>query len=521
MSLRGRLLLLLVALLLVGGIGAGVGAGFIASRDRQNNALRELAAARLRAEQLTTAYVEQINGLTAYIVSNGNDVLLGPYNDGVRASQRLTAQLRAGAHLAPGVRQELDRLDTLVAYLRDRAVTPAITLLKMQRRDDAIKTLLAPGVSAQGVDVRTRLDRIGVDIDRSIKRHNDKRNTLNAWLLGNAIGTLVALALSVLAAAILIDRWTKRPIDAIAAAVRKVRAGGLTTEVPPVGPPELAALGRDVDEMRARIIRELTETIRAREALEQNATVLLALRGLLEPEPRGVPAGWSVATGVRPAEGFVAGDSYDVALLPDGKLALVVIDIAGHGAVSAVTSLRCQELIGVALADGREPGDALGWLLEQMRDPGIELFFTAFVATIDPASGRCCYANAGHPSPLLTTDDGVVTLAPTGPIVGPIAAAWDSEEITIAPGGALAVYTDGLTDPRNVDEEHSPVERLTELLEDREVQPREIVERLLDGLELRNVGRLRDDVTLLVLCRATGDHTTERRMADTAHPADA
>jgi serine phosphatase RsbU (regulator of sigma subunit) len=83
------------------------------------------------------------------------------------------------------------------------------------------------------------------------------------------------------------------------------------------------------------------------------------------------------------------------------------------------------------------------------------------------------------------------------------------------------VYTDGLTDPRNVDEEHSPVERLTELLEDREVQPREIVERLLDGLELRNVGRLRDDVTLLVLCRATGNHTTERRMADTTHPAGA
>ena len=59
----------------------------------------------------------------------------------------------------------------------------------------------------------------------------------------------------------------------------------MTTKVPAVGPPELAALGHYVDQMRARIIRELTESVRAREALEQNAAVVLALRKLLEPEP--------------------------------------------------------------------------------------------------------------------------------------------------------------------------------------------------------------------------------------------
>jgi serine phosphatase RsbU (regulator of sigma subunit) len=275
----------------------------------------------------------------------------------------------------------------------------------------------------------------------------------------------------------------------------------LTTEVPAVGPPELAALGRDVDQMRARIIRELTESVRAREALEQNAAVVLALRKLLEPVSTGVPEGWSVATGLRPAEGFLAGDSYDVALLPDGHFALILIDVAGHGAVSAVTSLRCQELLGVALADGRKPGDALGWLLEQMRDPGIELFFTAFVATVDAESGQCRYANAGHPAPLLAYDGGVLELAPTGPIVGPIPTTWDTEEVLLAPGCALAIYTDGLTDPRNHGDEESMIQRLTELLEDPTVPPGDTVHLLLDGLDLRNAGRLRDDVTLVVVRR--------------------
>jgi sigma-B regulation protein RsbU (phosphoserine phosphatase) len=501
MSLRGRLLLLVAALLVLVAAGGGVGAALVAARDRQNNALRELTTARLRSEQLTTSYAEQRNALTAYIVNDPTEFLLRQYTDAVEASQRLTAALRSDVRAAPRLRLELDRIQKQVGSLRDRAVTPAIELFKMRRREEAIRKLLGPGVAEEAVQLRDRLNQLGVDIDHAVKQHSSDRNSLNGWLQADAIATLAALGIALPAAAILIARWTKRPIDMIAAAVRQVRAGALTTQVPSVGPPELAALGRDVDEMRAQIIRELTQNIRAREALEQNAAVVLTLRRLLEPEPRAVPVGWKVATGVRPAEGFVAGDSYDVALLPDGNVAFVVIDIAGHGAVSAVSSLRCQELLGVALADGRKPGDALGWLLEQMRDPGIELFFTAFVAVVEPDSGRCWYANAGHPSPLLATERGVVSLAPTGPLVGPIPTTWRTEETVLTPGSALAVYTDGLTDPRNVDTEHSPLLRLTELLENPEVLPAEIVERLLDGLELRNAGRLRDDVTLLVVSR--------------------
>ncbi len=506
MSLRGRLLLLLVALLLVGGAGGAAGASLVGARDRQNTLVRELGTARLRTEQLTASYSDQTNSLTAYIVGNGSDFLLQPYRAAQATSERLTTQLHADLRAAPQLRPKLQQIRTGIESLRDHHVTPAIALLQQNRRDEALATLLGPDVIPTATRLRDELAALGTGIDRSIKQHTSDRNAVNGWLQTDSLATIVALGVCMLVAAVLIDRWTKRPIDTIAAAVRKVRSGALTTEVPAVGPPELAALGHDVDEMRARIIRELTDNIRAREALEQNATVVLALRRLLEPELTGIPTGWKIATGLRPAEGFVAGDSYDIALLPNGALALVVIDVAGHGAVSAVTSLRCQELLGVALADGREPGDAISWLLEQIRDPGIELFFTAFVAIVDPESGRCRYANAGHPAPLVTTEEGVAALGPTGPIVGPIPTVWRTEESVIAPGRSFAVYTDGLTDPRHLEtEEQPPLAYLEDLLQDGSVQPDEIVERLLGSLELRNAGRLRDDVTLIVACRGAGD----------------
>lgn len=495
--------MLLVVPLIVVAAGGSAGASVVGARDRQNAALHTLTTARLRSEQLTTAYAEQFQSLIAYFL-NPTDLVLNPYNEAQTTATRLTRSLQGNLRVAPRVLPDLDRIGRLAESLRSRAIDPALALMKANRRDDAFRLVLAPDVMAQANQLRGLLANLGRDIDREVRRHNAARNTLNGWLLADSIATLAALVACLLVSAALIDRWTKRPIDKIAAAVRAVHGGALGTEVPPVGPPELAALGHDVDEMRARIIRELTENVRAREALEQNASLVLALRRLLEPTPTGVPADWKVATGLRPAEGLVAGDSYDVALLPNGNFALVLVDIAGHGAVSAVTSLQCQELLGVALADGRPPGDAIAWLLEQMRDPGIELFFTAFVATIDPETGRCCYTNAGHPSPLLATGDGVVTLEPSGPIVGPIQATWHSEETVIEPGRALAIYTDGLTDPRHSDEETSVLQQLAELLEDPSVDPGEMVAAVLAGLESRNAGRLRDDVTLVVIQRAEG-----------------
>ena len=88
---------------------------------------------------------------------------------------------------------------------------------------------------------------------------------------------------------------------------------------------------------------------------------------------------------------------------------------------------------------------------------------------------------------------------------------WGTAETVIAAVRSFAVYTDGLTDPRHVEAEEAPLDRLEDLLRDGTVQPGEIVERLLGSLELHNAGRLRDDVTLIVVCRDAADDAHRQR----------
>jgi serine phosphatase RsbU (regulator of sigma subunit)/CHASE3 domain sensor protein len=502
MSLRRRLLLVFASILVIVAAGGATAATLAASRDRDNTVLRDLTAARRRVDELSTTFTEQQNAVITYLVGP-NTLLLGQYRDGIAASARLERDLRSDLKRYPHLRARIDAIEGDAQWLRRHAAEPVIRLVDQHRTRDAVPILISPAVGVRYDALRSGLRALGADIAHAESALNHHRDSLNRWFYVALFATLGAVALATVAAAVLMERWVKRPIDAIGAAARSVQQGALDTVVPAAGPPELAALGRDVDRMRARIIRELSETVRAREAIEQNAAVVLTLRRLLEPSPIALPADWHVAAGLRPAEGVVAGDSYDVARLADGRLSVVMIDIAGHGAVQAVAALRCQELLRIALGDGREPGDALGWLHEQIAGPGAELFFSAFVATVDVDSGVCRYANAGHPSPLVATDGTVTELDRTGPIVGPLQGTWATETTAIPPGSALAIYTDGLTDPRNVTPGDPPVEHLITLIRERGCSDAQgVVTRLLEDLETAALGRLRDDVTLLLLCRS-------------------
>jgi serine phosphatase RsbU (regulator of sigma subunit)/CHASE3 domain sensor protein len=502
MSLRRRLLLVFASILVIVAAGGATGATLAARRDRDNTVLRDLTAARRRVDELSTTFTEQQNAIITYLVGP-NGLLLEQYRDGIATSAGLERDLRSDLEHNPDLRKRVDAIESDARWLRANAADPVIRLVDQHRTAAAVPILTSAAVGARYDALRAGLRGLGADIGHAGTALDHHRSSLNRWFYVALFATLGAVALATVVAAFLMERWAKRPIDAIAAAARSVQQGALDTVVPAVGPPELAARGRDVDRMRARIIRELSETVRAREAIEQNAAVVLTLRRLLEPGPIALPADWNVAAGLRPAEGVVAGDSYDVARLADGRLSVVMIDIAGHGAVQAVAALRCQELLRIALSDGREPGDALGWLHEQIAGPGAELFFSAFVATVDTDSGVCRYANAGHPSPLVATDGALTELGRTGPIVGPLQGTWTTETTTIPPASVLAIYTDGLTDPRNVTLGDPPVDHLVALIRERGCSDAQgVVTRLLDELETAALGRLRDDVTLLLLCRS-------------------
>jgi sigma-B regulation protein RsbU (phosphoserine phosphatase) len=501
MQLRRRLLLLFVAIL--GGVVALGGAAAFVIRERDDAQLREreLSVALERVAQLGVAYVDQETGERGYALT-GVPAFLEPYTSGQVRAAALVRQLRSTMP-SRKVRTLLSTTERAAAKWRTGAAGPEIALRNSAGQDAAAEAVATGNGKALFDQVRAGLAALGTRLqadEQAAVAHLDTVRTTLSWLFAAICAVAVVGAV---AAALMIRRWVTRPIDALGREVRRVRAGALDSPIQASGPPELAMLALDIDAMRGRIQQQLAESERSRQAVEQSAAVVLTLRSQLEPDVSMLPQGWTVAATLRAAEGVVAGDCYDLFVMRDGWLALVVVDIAGHGATEGILALRAKEVLRTALTSGQTPGEALETTAAQLGDMGSEVFLTAFVAVIDTGDGRMRYANAGHPPALIMTGDAAVELGPTGPLVGLLTPGWGTAEAVIGPGHNLCAYTDGVIETRNVDNEFFGPERLLELLEGARCdEAPAVVKRCIDEVELFSPGGLRDDATIVVLCRS-------------------
>lgn len=209
-------------------------------------------------------------------------------------------------------------------------------------------------------------------------------------------------------------------------------------------------------------------------------------------------AGLEVAARYQPATTYqLGGDWWDAIELPGGRIALAVGDVAGHGvsAASAMTQLRIA--LRAYLFEGHDPGlclDRVDLLMEGLLDQRVA---TAVAAVLDPATGVCRIANAGHPAPLVVRDGTAVEAGVVPrPLLGLGSGTATSAELTLAPGSTLLVYTDGLVERRGTDLEER-VARLRELAG--RTHPGPSLDGWVDGLLELHPDLPTDDTTLLAV----------------------
>ncbi|GAB2870028.1 SpoIIE family protein phosphatase [Nocardioides pacificus] len=165
--------------------------------------------------------------------------------------------------------------------------------------------------------------------------------------------------------------------------------------------------------------------------------------------PPGVPVlpRLSIAAGYLFASpgGNAGGDWFDTVLLPDGRLALVVGDVIGHGAEASAVMARLQAVAHERLESGASPAETMITLdrfsLGQPDAPGT----TLCIVVIDSWTGELEYCSAGHPPPLLVGMQGEFRyLAPSRH--GPLGtrSTYNSTYDMLDPGMLLALYSDGL-----------------------------------------------------------------------------
>jgi sigma-B regulation protein RsbU (phosphoserine phosphatase) len=150
-----------------------------------------------------------------------------------------------------------------------------------------------------------------------------------------------------------------------------------------------------------------------------------------------------------------SGDFYDFIALPDGRLGILIADVANKGMGAALYMALCRTLIRTYAAEHPTQPDLVLSATNRrlLMDARAGLFVTAFYGVIDPDSGVLAYCNAGHNPPLLLdARDGsrVRELQRTGMALGAVEdQAWQQSTVQIAPGEVLLLYTDGITEAQD------------------------------------------------------------------------
>ena len=213
-------------------------------------------------------------------------------------------------------------------------------------------------------------------------------------------------------------------------------------------------------------------------------------------------AGLDVLARYRPAKGsHLGGDWWDAFTLPDGRTVLTVGDVAGHGVTAATAMSQVRTALRAYMLDGRSPAECVDRLdvLVQALLPGQTA--TVVVAAIDPASGRVELANAGHPPPLVLTGGACRQLPSAGrPLLGVAFGQARTDELTLAPGDVLLMYTDGLVERRGIEIDES-IDRLSAAAV--AADHSRPLESWIDALLTAVPGTLDDDLTIVAL-RTTG-----------------
>ena len=200
----------------------------------------------------------------------------------------------------------------------------------------------------------------------------------------------------------------------------------------------------------------------------------------------------------------VGGDVYDFMTLDDGRLAVVLGDVTGHG-VEATADMAMAKFVFRSLArEHPEPGDFLASANDVVVDEiATGKFITMAYLAVDGVNGKVSCASAGHPAPRLVLPDGAVRgLEASGLVLGIDAAqTYEAVHADLPPDSVLVVYTDGVIEARR-DGELYGVERLDALLAaNRALDPRELAVVVTESCRSFAGGDLGDDVAVVVIRR--------------------
>jgi serine phosphatase RsbU (regulator of sigma subunit) len=199
----------------------------------------------------------------------------------------------------------------------------------------------------------------------------------------------------------------------------------------------------------------------------------------------------------------ISGDFYNWFDLPDGRVAIVIGDVTGHGMSAAFLMATTQLLVRNTLPRCTEPGRCMK---EVNRQLCVQMFngqfVTMMIVVVNPRGGPIELATAGHPAPLLVEGDTITKLDIEPQLVLGVDshASYATQRIAMPVGATLLLYTDGVTDVQAPNDSRLGNEGLLKSMPARSANAQAALDSLVSAVNaFRGPREIGDDLTLVVL----------------------
>jgi serine phosphatase RsbU (regulator of sigma subunit) len=344
-------------------------------------------------------------------------------------------------------------------------------------------------------------------IDESTRTINEQMNESITGIRNTFVALLVAMIFVVACISYFLSQMITDPIVALIRGVKALGRGDMEYQVVVKTGDELESLANSFNKMITDLklhMEELQCTTAEKEGLLKELEIARGIQQRLLPQMAPKIEGMDLAAHNEPAR-EVGGDFYDFIPVMEDNLGLVIADVSGKGMPAAMFMGLSRTIIRASATGDPAATNAIKQANELIcRDSTSGMFVTLFYGVLNTRWRRLRYVNAGHNPPMVFTkgSDEAIFLRAKGIALG-VAHEIDLEELSIdlASGDILVMYTDGITEAINEQEEAFGLERLIQvILTHRDLSSQAIIDQVQrEVISFAGSQPQFDDITLMIL----------------------
>jgi serine phosphatase RsbU (regulator of sigma subunit)/signal transduction histidine kinase len=347
------------------------------------------------------------------------------------------------------------------------------------------------------------------DIDAAIRDQMEAMTAQVNGLVGKVILFSVFMCVFSIAGSMVSAKSISRPVGKLIGTMRAIRQEGLSDHrTSPGGASEIRELGTIFNTMLDAIdegVEKLEKETAASARMQQDLEIARLIQQGLLPRQALEIEGFDLAGWNQPAD-QTGGDYFDWQEMPDGRVAISLADVTGHGIGPALVTAVCRAYSRASMSSESDLGMAIDRINNMLvEDLPIERFVTFVVALLDPTNSTIQLLSAGHGPLLLYTasDDRIQDfIADDIPLGLDLNIGYGpAREIVLTDGDMLVLVTDGFFEWENADGEMFGLTRLQETIAKyKELPAKEIISSLYkEVMDFAGGTKQQDDLTAVIL----------------------